>query len=246
MVKIGTGLAIAADGTLSAPGSSSVSTGGGTLSNDSIVFSSFGLDISDQPNFIVPASDTWVNAGVSLRIPNDGDYRFRIAGALFFYTSGTGNPVPGKLRIYVNGVNSAASDIIFPKPDLATVGSGNTDVYQNITGLKRGDKLELYYSFGTVDAAINAIAAALIAGATGFFGGSHISVNRVTSYLGCAVFTVLVAGVNNTGFHTMSDFIYNKNTYPALSNPGSYVYYRQYTGPASNGGGNNDGGGGGY
>jgi hypothetical protein len=240
VVKVGAGLSIAADGTLSTSGGSGVSN---TLSNNSLVFSAFGLDIIDQPNFIVPGTGVWINAGVSLRIPADGAYRFRIAGALFFYISAGGNPAPGTLRIYVNGVNSSASDIIFPTPNLAIVGSGNTDVYQNITGLKRGDKIELYYSFGTVDATINTIAATLIQSALGFFGNKHTPVNRVTSYIGTAVFTVLVAGESNGGVHALSDYDYDNTRYPALSNPGTTIYYRAYTGGSSTGGGFTDGGG---
>jgi hypothetical protein len=97
------------------------------------------------------------------------------------------------LRIYVNGVNSSAADITFTVPNLAVVNSGNTDVFRDITGLKRGDKIELYYKWATNPS-----------------GG--------LSTIGFAVFQVLIAGENYPGIHALSDYSFSTTdrtiTYP--------------------------------
>jgi hypothetical protein len=97
------------------------------------------------------------------------------------------------LRIYVNGVNSSAADITFAVPNLAVVGSGNTDVYRDVTGLQRGDKIELYFKWATNPA------------------------NSAT--VGDAIFTVLIAGENNYGIHALSDYSLSTTKYPGIVVP---------------------------
>jgi LysM repeat protein len=194
MVKIGTGLAIAADGTLSATASSSSNTGDSSSTaaptNNSLVF---GRLTVYKPNYgnIWPAAGgikypdetDWTNYGVSIRVPANGAYRFRVLGTLYYYISAKGSPVAGMLRIYVNGVNSSAADITFTVPNLAVVNSGNTDVFRDITGLKRGDKIELYYKWATNP--------------------------PNNSTVGNAGFQVLIAGENYPGTHALSDYSFS-------------------------------------
>jgi hypothetical protein len=199
VVKIGSGLTIAVDGTLSTDASSGSS---GTLSNNSIVFGSLGVS---KPNYGVygpaqgdlgPTETDWTNWGVSIRIPVDGSYRFRVLGALFYYISAQGAPVAGMLRVYVNGTNSSASDITFTVPNLRVAGSGNTDVFRDITGLRRGDKIELYFKWAT-----------------------NPDPNAPT--IGQASFTVLIAGENCHGVHALSDYSLSTTAYPGVIFPTS-------------------------
>jgi len=91
------------------------------------------------------------------------------------------------LRIYVNGVNSSAADITFTVPNLAVANSGNSDVFRDVTGLKRGDKIELYYKWATNPSSNNTI--------------------------GNAVFQVLIAGENYPGIHALADYSVGTNGY---------------------------------
>jgi hypothetical protein len=198
MVKIGTGLAVAADGTVSVlpPDTSTDPATVGTPTNNSLVFGRLDLaksNYGENPFRGVTETD-WTNFGVSLRVPTAGSYRFRIIGALYYYVSSRGNPVAGMLRIYVNGVNSSAADIAFPVPNLATVGSGNTDVYRDITGLNRGDKIELYHKWVT---------------------NPDLNVYNA----GVAIFTVLIAGENCHGIHALADYSLSTTTYPGIVQP---------------------------
>jgi hypothetical protein len=199
VVKIGSGLVVAPDGTLSTSASSGSS---GTLSNDSIVF---GILSISKPNYGVygsaqgdpgPLETTWTNWGVSIRIPAAGSYRFRVLGALFYYISAQGGAVAGMLRIYVNGTNSSAADITFTVPNLSVLGSGNTDVYRDITGLQRGDKIELYFKWAT-------------------------NPNTNASNIGQATFTVLIAGENCSGIHALLDYSLSTTAYPGIISPTS-------------------------
>jgi len=198
MVKIGTGLAVAADGTVSVlpPDTSTNPATVGTPTNNSLVFGRLDLAKSgygENPFRGVTETD-WTNFGVSLRVPTAGSYRFRILGALYYYVSSRCAPVAGMLRIYVNGVNSSAADITFPVPNLATVGSGNTDVYRDITGLNRGDKIELYHKWVT---------------------NPDLNVYNA----GNAIFTVLIAGENCHGIHALADYSLSTTTYPGIVQP---------------------------
>ena len=196
VIKVGTGLTIAADGTLSTSASSGGGASAGVPSNSSIIFGSLTLakfDYGSQGYGLSPTETNWTNFGVSIRIPAAGSYRFRVLGALFFYYNVSGNPIAGMLRIYVNGVNSSAADITFAVPNLAVVGSGNTDVYRDIPGLQRGDKIELYFKWATNPA------------------------NSAT--VGDAIFTVLIAGENNYGIHALSDYSLSTTKYPGIVVP---------------------------
>ena len=189
-VKIGSGLSVALDGTISVGG------GGGSSppSNNSLVCAS--LDIlkpDDTDPLLVPPSNAWTKLGVSLRLPASGAYRFRVIGALFYYISAQGSPVPGKLRIYVNGANASTADIQFNTPNLSVVGSGNVDTYQDITGLHRGDLIELYYKFNT-------------------------DPNNGVVNVGVGLFSVLVAGENNFGIHALADYSLT-TSYPGIVRP---------------------------
>jgi hypothetical protein len=197
VIKVGAGLTIAADGTLSV-GSGGGGGGGGAAAptNNSLVFDSLNVLKFDYGS----ATETdWTNFGISIRIPTAGSYRFRVLGALFFYYSGRGAPVAGMLRIYVNGVNSSAADITFPVPNLAVVGSGNTDVYRDITGLQRGDKIELYFKWAT-----NPVGSATV---------------------GSAIFSVLIAGETCTGTHALSEFSLSTTAYPGIISPTTGINY---------------------
>jgi LysM repeat protein len=212
MVKIGTGLAIAADGTMSVIPPDTTSTGGGSVgapTNNSLVFGYLNLAKFDygENTFQGVTETDWTNFGVSLRVPTAGSYRFRILGALYYYVSSRGAPVAGMLRIYVNGVNSSAADITFPVPNLATVGSGNTDVYRDITGLNRGDKIELYHKWVT---------------------NPDLNVYNV----GNALFTVLIAGENCHGIHALADYSLSTTRYPGIVQPTTAIsYYPPDTAP---------------
>jgi hypothetical protein len=187
VIKIGTGLTIAADGTLSVSGSGSASPAVspvGVLSNDSLIFGAFVVDRTDDNSnpLTVVGINTWTNMGISLRIPANGSYRFRAMGALFRYDA-TGFTNAGMLRIYINGVNSSAADMTFPPANLRLgISSGYSDFYRDITGLSRGDKVELYYQWSTPWAA-----------------GQQ-------SPVGIASFSVFIAGENNFGIHALSDY----------------------------------------
>jgi hypothetical protein len=199
MVKIGTGLAVAADGTVSVvppDASTSSSSAVGAPTNNSLIFGSLTItkfDYGSQGYGLGPKETDWTNFGVSIRIPAAGSYRFRVLGALFYYYTTGGARIPGMLRIYVNGVNSSAADITFPVPDLRVTGSGNTDVYRDIPGLQRGDKIELYHKWTTNPAN--------------------------SSTVGDAIFTVLIAGENNYGIHALSDYSLSTTKYPGIVVP---------------------------
>jgi hypothetical protein len=87
------------------------------------------------------------------------------------------------LRIYVNGTNSSAGDITFTVPNLSIANSGSTDVFRDISGLQRGDKIELYYKWATNPSSNNTI--------------------------GNAGFQVLIAGENYPGIHALGDYSIN-------------------------------------
>jgi len=203
VVKVGSGLNIASDGTLSTEASSGSS---GTLSNNSLVFGSIGVSKANYGAYGPaqgdpgPLETTWTNWGVSIRIPAAGSYRFRVLGALFYYISAQGAPVAGMLRVYVNGTNSSASDITFTTPNLSIAGSGNTDVFRDITGLSRGDKIELYFKWAT-----------------------NPDPNAAT--IGQASFTVLIAGENCHGVHALSDYSLSTTAYPGIIFPTSTLVY---------------------
>jgi hypothetical protein len=199
VIKVGAGLAIAADGTLSATASASSTapSGSGAPSNNSLVFGFLTFAVYDRYVQSTTLGSTWTNLNVSLRIPAAGSYRFRALGALFRYYNVT-DVCPGELRIYVNGVNSSAADIIFPTADLRVTGSGNGDFVRDLTGLARGDKIELYYRY------------ARPAGP-----GSYESM----------VFNMLIAGENCFGTQALSDYSLITTKYPGTVPPVTAISY---------------------
>jgi LysM repeat protein len=199
MVKIGTGLAVAADGTVSVlPPDTGTNTGAvGTPTNNSLVFGRFDLAIYDRRNNTTNTyGSTWTNLNISLRIPAAGSYRFRVLGALFRYYSAD-DVCPGELRIYVNGENSSAADIIFQTANLRTGTRGNVDLTRDITGLARGDKIELYYQY------------ARPAGPSAYES---------------MVFTMLIAGETCHGVYALSDYSLDAAT-NRLDQPTSAISY---------------------
>jgi hypothetical protein len=197
MVKIGTGLAVAADGTVSvvAPdagaGAGAGASAVGAPTNNSLVFGQIEVGIALRNNTYNNIGSTWTKLNVSIRIPAAGSYRFRILGCLYRWYS-VSDICPGQLRIYVNGVNSSAADITFPQADIRVVGSGNGDFTRDITGLARGDKIELYYQY------------ARPAGSGAY------------EYI---AFTMLVAGENSFGIYPLSDYSLSTTKYPGIIKP---------------------------
>ena len=210
MVKIGTGLAVAADGTVSVvpPDAGAGASAVGAPTNNSLVFGRFDLAVYDRYVQSTTLGSTWTNLNISLRIPAAGSYRFRALGALFRYYN-VSDVCPGALRIYVNGVNSSAADIVFPTPDIRVRGAGNGDLTRDVNGLARGDKIELYYQY------------ARPAGP-----GSYETM----------VFTMLIAGENCHGIQTLSDYSLITTSYPGIVQPvtGISYIYTPDPGPSNN------------
>jgi len=147
-----------------------------------LVFGQFNFSVSSRMMYVTPyPGNTWTNLAVSLRIPAAGAYRFRTLGLLFRYNN-AGGVGTGALRIYVNGVNSSAADIVFAK---VSAYDGRTYVFINVdrdlTGLAKGDKIELYYQYDS----------------------PHDG--RETAYEFMS-FTVLIAGENCHGIHALADY----------------------------------------
>jgi hypothetical protein len=195
MVKVGEGLAVAADGTVSViPPSTDTSTNTGNPvgapTANSLVFGRFDFRVSYaymNTNQRPLSGDSWTKMPVSLRIPAAGSYRFRILGALYRLAGFDGTP--GMLRIYVNGVNSSAADIVFLTPNLRSpTGSGNSDIVRDLTGLARGDKIELYYQYSSP-----------------WQVGTDSPVELKS-------FIVLIAGENCHGVHALADYSINTNS----------------------------------
>jgi hypothetical protein len=197
MVKIGTGLAIAADGTLSATASAVVtspSVGTTTVSNSSLVYTSFVVSYGGNfpPNVARPDLNDWRNMGMLARIPANGTYRFRVIGQ-FYWQEDTGKPSesiahPGMIRIYVNGVNSSAADITFTQVTKYPPITAQDDVYRDIAGLVKGDKIEIYYKW------------------------ADRASDGQLSHRGHADFRILIASDNVFGIYALSD--YGINIFP--------------------------------
>jgi hypothetical protein len=135
----------------------------------------------------------------NLRIPNDGPYRFRVIG--FARISGQIRDSNDRimLKIYVNGVDSGASEITFS----ATVNYATTpiDQFVDIAELKRGDLIQPF--FKTTSGRIPNNAFYMQAG-----------------------FSILIAGNTCHGTKSLDDYAVTNNSTSLLGDRSTGVYYQ--------------------
>jgi hypothetical protein len=239
VIKVGAGLSIAADGTLSVGGGTGTGTGtstgtgtGGALSGSSLITGILSYSITPtalgtydptpflnaQPGkeWIQLGQGTWNGSSYvniqypSLRIPNDGPYRFRVIG--FARISGQIQNSNDRmmLKIYVNGVDSGAGEITFS----ATANYATTpiDQFVDIAGLKRGDLIQAF--FKTTSGRIPNNAFYMQAG-----------------------FSILIAGNTCHGTKSLDDYAVTNNSTSLLGDRSTSIYFLGPEPVSSDGGG---------
>jgi hypothetical protein len=227
VVKIGTGFDIAADGTISigsgagsGAGSGSVSAPSTTLSGSSLITGTLSYAItpsaletySPTPFLNAQPGKEWIQLGQgnwngssyvniqypSLRIPNDGPYRFRVIGSAQISTQAQTSNDRIMLKIYVNGVDSNSGEIIFSA--ISNYASAPIDQFVDIAGLKRGDLIQVFFKSTA----------------------GRLPTNAYYMRFG---FVVLVAGNACHGTKSLDDYAVTNNTTSLIGDRSSGAYF---------------------